>query len=132
MIGESLASASLEKALQQNWKRQRLIAENVANVDTPGYKAKRIDFEGELKKKIENVRKKRGVRYEGDELNEVKSYDSHTYSLDHLTSRLDGNNVDMDSEQAELARAQIHYNYLVQKINGHYSRLKYVISEGKR
>ena len=52
-------------------------------------------------------------------------------SSDGTTMRLDGNNVDIDAENAELAKNEIYYNTLVEKINSEFSRLKMAINEGK-
>jgi len=44
---------------------------------------------------------------------------------------MDGNNVDIENEQINLAKNTIYYNTLVQKIGEEFNRIKYVISEGK-
>lgn len=51
MIGDSITSALIQKALDGTWQRQKTISNNIANHETPGYKAVRVNFEQELKTK---------------------------------------------------------------------------------
>lgn len=130
MAGESLSLTAMEKALEGAWKRQALILENIANKDTPGYKAKRVDFERALEKEIERLKSGYGAG-RGDALRRLRDVEFDAHELDSLETRLDGNSVDLDQENMELARTQLQFDYLVQQINAEYSRLKYAIREGR-
>ena len=120
---------TLEAASGAAWLRQNVIAHNIANEDTPGYKAKRVDFESYLKKELSSVRREGASPRES--IARVRSVDTREYELGGQDVRIDGNNVDIDSEFIEQARLQIQYDAVRQKVNGYYSNLKYVISGGR-
>ena len=117
----------LDKAADASWKRETVLANNIANVDTPGYKRKDLDFEGALKQelgrckhtsldtKIENLHM--------DHLNPSVYTDLSNYSY-----RLDGNNVDIDNEEVEYASEQLRYEGITAGINNEFNRMKSVIS----
>ncbi|MFO7154119.1 MAG: flagellar basal body rod protein FlgB [Caldicoprobacter oshimai] len=125
----------LEKALDAAWLRNEVIAHNIANADTPGYKKYRVEFEEELKSAIEASTLK-GKR------TRAKHLEIGASSIDKVRPRVvrtggtqmreDGNNVDMDEEMTSLAKNVIMYNALVQKISGEFRKLKTVINEGRR
>lgn len=117
----------LDKAADASWKRETVLANNIANVDTPVYKRKDLDFEGVLKQelgrckhtsldtKIENLHM--------DHLNPSVYTDLSNYSY-----RLDGNNVDIDNEEVEYASEQLRYEGITAGINNEFNRMKSVIS----
>ena len=117
----------LDKAADASWKRETVLANNIANVNTPGYKRKDLDFEGILKQelgrckhtsldtKIENLHM--------DHLNPSVYTDLSNYSY-----RLDGNNVDIDVEEVEYASEQLRYQGITAGINNEFNRMKTVIS----
>ena len=117
----------LDKAADASWKRETVLANNIANVDTPGYKRKDLDFEGVLKQelgrckhtsldtKIENLHM--------DHLNPSVYTDLSNYSY-----RLDGNNVDIDNEEVEYASEQLRYEGITAGIKNEFNRMKSVIS----
>ncbi|OPX44596.1 flagellar basal body rod protein FlgB [Ruminiclostridium hungatei] len=129
-------SSILEKSLNASWTRNDVITQNLANVDTPQYKRKDVAFEEYLndsmgRTKLEGtVTDKRHIA-----INSRGNVDSIEPELveDNSDSsmRIDGNNVDIDSEMANLAKNQIKYNALIQMLNGNYSKIKSVISEGR-
>lgn len=115
----------LDKAADASWMRQEAISNNIANVNTPGYKRQDVAFEDSLQEAISNS------RYRSTDENvanlskadlRIRSYtDSSGFSY-----RLDGNNVDIDTENAALARNQLKYNALVDSINHEFSMIKAV------
>jgi flagellar basal-body rod protein FlgB len=111
----------IHKALDASWKRNEVIAQNIANVDTPGYKRKSVSFEDELRKAMDSKDFRKG---DVDQI-EIKVVQENK----NLSMRLDGNNVDIDAEMAELAKNTIKYNALVQMAG--FDKLKMVIKEGK-
>lgn len=116
----------LDKAADASWTRENLIANNIANVNTPGYKRRDLDFESLLKEQLGNCKhesldsKMRGVDL--TQLNPNIAYDYANFSY-----RLDGNNVDIDTEQVELASEQIKYQALTTSISSEFTRMKTVI-----
>lgn len=115
--------ALTEKVLDFLWQRQTVSLNNVANVDTPGFKSQYITFEEELGKRISEANKiKRSPRqsvYEAIEA--AQSWLNTTWDE---SSRLDGNNVDMDQEQVEIVRSAYEYQYMLNSLNSDINRLK--------
>lgn len=126
MISKLLFSSDqIEKALNVAWKRNDIISENIANVDTPGYKRKEVQFDyyfnSELKKsRISNLKSKLT-----DSENVKIVYDNRNYSY-----RLDGNNVDIEREMAIMAENTIRYYTLINRINGQFNKIRTIIKGG--
>ena len=115
----------LDKAADASWMRQEAISNNIANVNTPGYKRQDVAFEDSLQEAISNSRY-RSTDEKVANLSKadlrIRSYtDSSGFSY-----RQDGNNVDIDTENAALARNQLKYNALVDSINHEFSMIKAV------
>lgn len=116
----------MDKAADASWLRNEVINNNIANNDTPGYKRKDVQFDEILATQL------KATRYQNldDSVNTVrlntlnaKIYtDSTNYSY-----RIDGNNVDIDTENVELASNEIKYNALIDSIGHEFARLKSVI-----
>jgi len=116
----------LDKAADASWKRNEVIANNIANVDTPNFKRSDVTFEtyladelsgnGTLTKKVKNVK--------------LDNLESTTY-LDHasLDYRKDGNNVDIDTEEAYLADNQLKYYALLDAMSQEFSRMRAVLQK---
>jgi flagellar basal-body rod protein FlgB len=127
---------ALEKALDASWLRNEAISQNIANIDTPLYKKKTVAFEEYLNEAldgngIEGIRTdKRHIPIGQKNLDEVDIKLSEDNS--QTSMRIDGNNVDIDSEMAEMAKNTIKYNTLIQSLSTEFKRAKYVISEGKK
>ena len=103
--------------------RMDVISENIANYDTPGYKRQDVDFEDALKQAIQSAD---GTNMDTKVANLRKgSLDVSPYT-DHgdYSYRLDQNNVDVDTEQVQLAENQIRYQALMDSINSEFSNLK--------
>lgn len=133
MIGESYTLALLQRAMDGTWQRQKAIANNLANQETPGYKAVRVSFEESLQKEVDKIKESAASPREikgriGDVLqSEINVRKDYTTS-----ERLDGNNVNADVENIEMARVQIQYEYLTRSMSDMFARMRYAISEGKK
>jgi flagellar basal-body rod protein FlgB len=115
----------LDKAAGASWKRHEIISNNIANVDTPGYKRKDVQFESYLMSSImgDNSLDKRIARAD------LRSLEPTVYTDNaNLSFRLDGNNVDIDTENAYLAENQIRYYTLIDSMTQEFSRLKMVLT----
>ncbi len=133
MIGDSITSAMLQKALDGVWQRQRAISNNIANHETPGYKAIKVDFEASLEQEIRKLENSIPAKEKMAEAMEaLKKSDINVYSDYSTSNRADGNNVDTDLENIEMARNQIQYQYLTRSMTDMFARLRYAISEGKK
>lgn len=94
---ESLTSERLERYLDLATEQVKLTAENMANIDTPGYRAVGMDFEAEMRNAI-------GGAVDGANAGPV-----HVRLEDGLVARPDGNNVSMDRESLNLSEAQLRF-----------------------
>ena len=114
------------KALDATWLRNDAIAQNIANVDTPGYKRKTVKFEEYLSGALDNNSSNANLT---DKVNNIPI--EVTEDNTSLSTRLDGNNVDIESEMASMAKNTIQYNTLVQRINAQFKNLQSAIKEGR-
>jgi len=121
----------MEKSMAALWQRAQLITHNIANGDTPGYKAKRLEFEGALRSALEANDMKTSPMSRSARISRINSLQPTVYADDSHQVRIDGNNVNIDSEQMELARVQLQYQAVRDRVNGHYTQLKYAISGGR-
>lgn len=116
----------LDKAADVSWTRETLITNNLANVNTPNYKRKDIDFQSALKNELGKFQytslDEKIANVDLSRLNPAVYTDSSNYSY-----RLDGNNVDVDTEEVELASEQIKYQALTRSITSEFERLRTVI-----
>ena len=116
----------LDKAADASWIRNEVIANNIANVNTPGYKRQDVNFEEQLRKAMKNSRyasvDERVANMDLERLNPITYRDHAT-----LSYRLDGNNVDIDTENVELASNQIRYQGLTDSITKHFNGLQLVM-----
>ena len=117
----------LTKAADASWKRETVISNNIANVNTPGYKRKDLNFQGVLTEELGRCKHESLDSKVSDvnlsRLDPQMYVDSANYSY-----RMDGNNVDIDTENVELASEQIRYEGLTDCINSEFERMKAVIS----
>lgn len=124
VLEQSLAAASL---------RHKVISNNIANVNTPGFKKSEVAFESMLQSALG-----------GSQLLMTNTNEKHfqtarsplqvTPTINTITDtsmRTDGNNVDVDIEMAALAKNNIYYNAVAQQLGQHFSGLKSVINGGR-
>ncbi|MEN1759456.1 flagellar basal body rod protein FlgB [Anoxynatronum sibiricum] len=123
----------MSKALDASWKRNEVISNNIANVNTPGFKKSSVEFESIL----QNV-------LNGSSLAGWQTHQRHmpigTASIDDVrhevrqhqsySTRRDGNNVDIDVESAERVKNELLYQTLSARVNSSFQRLRTAITEG--
>ena len=113
----------LDKAADASALRHKAISNNVANDDTPGYKRQDVDFESVLASELGKTKytslddKIKDVSLSNLNVNTYRDATNYSY-------RLDGNNVDVDNENVELAANQIKYKGLVDSMTQEFNRLK--------
>lgn len=118
----------LGKAADGAWKRNEVIANNIANVNTPNYKRKDVSFEKELQTALKASKYKSLDNKVSELSNKLSRVEPRVYvDSAEYAYRLDGNNVDIDTENVELASNQIKYNGIVTSIDNEFSNLKTVI-----
>lgn len=112
-----------EKSLDYLWTKQKVTLNNIANDDTPGFKAQYVTFEDEFRRRLMAAR----TGTSKDVSNAIgKSRYSIRNTLDE-SARMDGNNVNTDVESVELARTTLQYQYELNALNSEISRLRTVI-----
>lgn len=116
------ADSYLRAAMSGLAARQRAIANNVANVDTPGFKATEVRFEDTLKTAISRGA---GATQSQSSLNAAAS---RSTLVDATTTRADGNNVDIDREMELLGEANLNYSAMTQVMSTRLGILRNVIS----
>lgn len=115
----------LNSAANASSTRNEVIANNIANVDTPGYKRKDVEFESYLKSAISEG----GSLDDGVSMVDLDSVKPTVYTDNaSLSYRLDGNNVDAETENAYLADNQIRYYALLDSMTQEFSRIKTVLT----
>ena len=116
----------LDRAADASWIRNEAISNNIANVNTPGYKRQDVNFEEQLRRAMKNSRYKSiDERVSNIDLERLKpiTYRDH----ETVSYRLDGNNVDIDTENVELASNQIRYQGLTDSITKKFQGLQSVM-----
>ena len=113
----------LTKAADASWTRESVINNNIANVSTVGYKRQDIDFQSVLREELGNCKHK-SLDNKINEL-DIGDLNAQIYTdYENYSYRLDGNNVDIDTENVELASEQIRYDALTTSINSEFSRMR--------
>ena len=118
----------LDKAADASWMRENVITNNIANIDTPGYKRQDVDFESVLQKALGKTKyssldkKVRELNQDLGKLTTTSYTDAENYSY-----RLDRNNVDENTENAELASESLRYQLLTTAITNNFSRMQTVL-----
>ena len=116
----------LGKAADAAWLRNDALVHNIANVNTPGYKRQDVDFESVLKRELHNS-KYVSMDAKVDHLSTGRlQVGVHTDSAGY-SYRLDGNNVDIDTENVMLAANQLKYNAIMTGVNQEFANLKLVM-----
>ena len=119
----------LDKAADAANLRNELLTNNIANVSTPNYKRKDLDFESVLQGELAGEKNlSKAVKKANQNL---ETLDAQVYTDNaSLSYRLDGNNVDTNTEEARLAENQIKYQALVDLMNQEFARYNTVLSSG--
>ena len=111
----------LDKTLDASWTRQTAIANNLANVDTPTYKRKDVEFKNILESELSSPKYRsldQAVRHADLDALDAKVYTDHA----NFSYRIDKNNVDVDTENVELASEQLRYQELTTSLRSQFSR----------
>ncbi|WP_138414848.1 flagellar basal body rod protein FlgB [Aquibacillus sediminis] len=123
---------TLQQSLDYASVKNQTISNNIANVDTPNYKAKNVTFKNVLDEKVANnfqakVTHPKHIKFgdgDGEQPYQIISNPGTTYNNN-------GNNVDIDKEMSNLAKNQIYYQSLVDRMNGKFNSLQTVIKGGR-
>ena len=117
-------SEALGRFLDVDVARYKLITTNLANIDTPGYQARDLDFRAEL-------RRAAGEAVSGDSGSlSPASFTPVTHRVRGLLERPDGNNVSVERESLLLAEAQMKYNLGIQMLKDPFHTISLAINSG--
>jgi flagellar basal-body rod protein FlgB len=116
--------------------RKEVIADNIANVDTPQFKRKMVSFESELNRALESetaettpTRLTDGRHFDFTERKDWRSVASRIQVEYDTNYRNDKNNVDIEKEMADEVKNTLHYQALTQSISGSFRRIRSVFSQ---
>jgi len=113
----------MKKGLDTAALRQRITSNNIANVNTVGFKRSAVSFEDNLKE---------ALKEEGAGRSSLGEVEPKVIRDNSTVMRSDQNNVDIDIEMLNLSSNQIKYNALTQLTSDRYSNMRYIINEGRR
>ena len=123
----------LERSLDTESLRRKVIANNIANVDVPHFKRSEVNFESQLRRVIEENRDtdnklpckmtnaKHIPFYTQKDIRDVRPRINLDYNT---TMRNDGNNVDIEKEIVDSAKNQMRYNAFITMLNNNFKNLK--------
>jgi flagellar basal-body rod protein FlgB len=110
---------ALEVALHGTELRQQVIANNLANVNTPNFKRSDVEFQQQLAE---------ALQFDGASTSDVAAV-TPTVQTDNLTTmRVDGNNVDVDRESTYLAETQLQYSALMAVVTKNLTTMSSIIT----
>jgi flagellar basal-body rod protein FlgB len=116
--------STLESYLKLTSSREQAISANMANVDTPGYHTRDIDFQGELQRAMNGVLSQSGDGAGTAQLNPV------VQEVPGLMERPDGNNVNLDREGLLMSQTQLQYQIGVQLVKHQFHQILSAINGG--
>lgn len=110
--------------------RHSVIAQNIANVETPNYKRKDINFESILTQRLSDSGL--GLRLtNAAHMNHPLPFDAHVIRDSFHSMRLDKNSVNIESEMAEQAKNAIQYNTVISRVDSEFRKLQQAIKGGR-
>lgn len=117
ILFNNLDFKAMQSSLDALWLKQKVISNNLANIETPGFKASNVSFEDAL----ENARKSNGTNQ--------YQFQAKITKDETTSARPDGNNVSVDKEQLELYNTYLQTTYLYQKVSDQITDMQYVLGQ---
>lgn len=135
MLFDNRATAVMHRAMDAAMLRHDILADNVANVNTPGFKRSDAVFEEALADALDgrsfSGRKTRPGHRDIGRI-DPESVAARAVTFNHLSMRNDENNVDIDREMGELAKTQLHYRAVVQAYTAEFGKVGNMIQKAGR
>jgi flagellar basal-body rod protein FlgB len=122
-----------EQGLKVRSQRQQVLATNIANADTPNYKAQDINFRTAMQSALSSDNMKVSSQSGGlavtqaNHIGTSSQGNAQVQARQQLQNSADGNTVDMDVEQAQFAENALQYETLVQMISGKFKKINSVL-----
>lgn len=104
----------MEKSMNYLWTKQAAISDNIANAETPGYKAKLVTFEDNLREKLEQALRSNAPRRN---TRQVLSEAEISVIRPEESTRLDDNGVNVTEQMVELVRNAYQLQYVMNSIS---------------
>jgi flagellar basal-body rod protein FlgB len=124
MMPTTSLTSNLESYLRLTTSREQAISANMANVDTPGYHTRDINFNGELKRAMNGFLSQTEDGMESVQMNPV------VQEVPGLMERPDGNNVSLDREGLLMSETQLQYQIGIQLIKRQFHQILSAINGG--
>ena len=128
MLFDTRSTLTAQASLDALWTKTQVISNNLANVDTPGFKASNVTFEQSLRRAEAAVQNTEGRPVStGGNGSSAGTWRARVTQDNTSSVRVDGNNVSLEREQAELWKTYAQYSYLLDRVGGHYSNINSAI-----
>lgn len=135
-IFSSPIQTMLNKSMDAAWLRNKVIADNMTNIDTPGFKRSEVIFEEKLQKVLYNSTKhaklkrtdSRHIHKEEKDFDDIENIKPEIRTINNLSYRNDENNVDIDVEAAKMTKNKLYYDSLAQGMSNEIRLLRMAIT----
>jgi flagellar basal-body rod protein FlgB len=123
---------AMEAYMTRLSQRQQIVASNLANIDTPGFKTKEVSFHATMQELLsENGLTAQTTRPEHSQGMIQVFPQAQIFEVQGLTSKPDQNNVDLDREMLKLSQTSFAYSLITQMVRGKFGMIATSINEGK-
>jgi flagellar basal-body rod protein FlgB len=119
--------ASLEKVLDGTVSRNRVLADNIANIETPGYTRKEVSFEDQLNNVMSQT-----DGMSDDKISDIRNVTPSVKNDENAPRRENGNNVNIEHEVVELAKNSMQFETAAQLLTMEFRGVRSAISEGRK
>lgn len=119
----------LEQGINQSTLKQNIISNNIANVDTPNFKSQEVQFKSNLNSEMQKITANKTQDKHIDF--GLSSAGYKVVTKNNTSYQQNGNNVDIDEEMTDMAKNQIQYNALIDRLSSKFNSLTTVIKGGK-
>lgn len=127
---------ALNTSLDMRLLRNNITSSNIANAETPNYKAKKLDFENELARALDldgtGKMETDAPQHYNNGASPISRVEADVYDNPEGVTNNDGNNVDMEREMSTLAENTVMYKAAVELINKKLAAMRYAVTEGTR
>lgn len=126
-------SKVVKKSIDFNAQKVSITSSNIANAETPGYKAVRVNFEEELRSAASGnlLKMKTTNRSHIQPRDEALANLKPQIEVDRSPGRIDGNNVDIDREVTDMAETQIAYEAAISAMKKRGAIVKYAVTDAR-
>jgi flagellar basal-body rod protein FlgB len=123
---------AMEAYMTRLSQRQQIVASNLTNIDTPGYKTKDVSFHATMQELLsENALSLQTTRPEHSQGMIQIIPQAQVFDVQGIPSRVDQNNVDLDREMLKLSETSFAYSLITQMVRGKFGMIATSINEGK-